>query len=270
MFGVGGDGGLGLGSPAGDRKASPNWMTAHTAAGLVPSQSGGRPGAPNGTLKFLGHRADRASVTCNLNTRILVTIPGALNRTEPSCSPRTGRASGPLAQCESRSTNARTASASATAAASRSSSTPSTSRICARIPTAARSSIPTSRRGALAATSSRLRGAQDVQRHAHHTARMASFAALDTIVKRITDDGAATLSAAPGAGKTIFTGLVFEALHDADVIDRMVVLAPRRTRPWSSVDGRACPARAAHRAWPGVLALLSARVRTASSPRTSP
>lgn len=53
--------------------------------------------------------------------------------------------------------------------------------------------------------------------------------ALDRVVSRITNDGAATVSAAPGAGKTIFAGLVFEALHDADVIDRMVVFAPRRT-----------------------------------------
>ena len=73
-----------------------------------------------------------------------------------------------------------------------------------------------------------MQGAQDV-RDTRTTPREWQLAALDTIVKRITDDGAATLSAAPGAGKTIFTGLVFEALHNADVIDRMVVLAPRRT-----------------------------------------
>lgn len=52
--------------------------------------------------------------------------------------------------------------------------------------------------------------------------------ALDRIVARIAADGAATLSAAPGAGKTVFAGLVFEALHEADLIDRMVVLVPRR------------------------------------------
>lgn len=53
--------------------------------------------------------------------------------------------------------------------------------------------------------------------------------ALDGVVQRITRDGAATVSAAPGAGKTVFAGLVFEALYAADVVDRMVVLAPRRT-----------------------------------------
>jgi superfamily II DNA or RNA helicase len=53
--------------------------------------------------------------------------------------------------------------------------------------------------------------------------------ALDPVVARIIADGAATVSAAPGAGKTIFAGLVFEALRDADYVDRMVVLTPRRT-----------------------------------------
>jgi len=53
--------------------------------------------------------------------------------------------------------------------------------------------------------------------------------ALDRIVARIARDGVATVSAAPGAGKTIFAGLVFEALYEADLVDRMVVLAPRLT-----------------------------------------
>jgi superfamily II DNA or RNA helicase len=53
--------------------------------------------------------------------------------------------------------------------------------------------------------------------------------ALDPVVARIKSDGAATVSAAPGAGKTVFAGLVFEALHEAGFVDRMVVLTPRRT-----------------------------------------
>jgi superfamily II DNA or RNA helicase len=53
--------------------------------------------------------------------------------------------------------------------------------------------------------------------------------ALDPVVARIIADGAATVSAAPGAGKTVFAGLVFEALLAADVVDRIVVLTPRRT-----------------------------------------
>lgn len=53
--------------------------------------------------------------------------------------------------------------------------------------------------------------------------------ALDPVVARIRADGAATVSAAPGAGKTVFAALVFEALRDADFVDRLVVLTPRRT-----------------------------------------
>ena len=53
--------------------------------------------------------------------------------------------------------------------------------------------------------------------------------ALDPIVAQIVDSGAATLSAAPGAGKTLFAGMVFDALFDQDVVDRLVVVAPRLT-----------------------------------------
>jgi superfamily II DNA or RNA helicase len=53
--------------------------------------------------------------------------------------------------------------------------------------------------------------------------------ALKPIVAQIVASRAATLSAAPGAGKTVFAGLVFEHLRALDVVDRMVVLAPRRT-----------------------------------------
>lgn len=51
---------------------------------------------------------------------------------------------------------------------------------------------------------------------------------LDNIVERITNTGAATLSAAPGSGKTVFAGLVFEALRDAGLVERMMVVVPRR------------------------------------------
>lgn len=53
--------------------------------------------------------------------------------------------------------------------------------------------------------------------------------ALDKVVAQIVVSGAATVSAAPGAGKTVFAGLVFEALREADVVDRLVVVAPRQT-----------------------------------------
>jgi superfamily II DNA or RNA helicase len=53
--------------------------------------------------------------------------------------------------------------------------------------------------------------------------------ALDRIVERISRTRVATVAAAPGAGKTVFGSLVFEALRDADLVDRLVVLAPRAT-----------------------------------------
>jgi superfamily II DNA or RNA helicase len=71
-------------------------------------------------------------------------------------------------------------------------------------------------------------GAEDV-RDTRTSPRAWQVEALNRVIARITRDGAATVSAAPGAGKTIFAGLVFEALYDADVVDRMVVLAPRLT-----------------------------------------
>jgi superfamily II DNA or RNA helicase len=53
--------------------------------------------------------------------------------------------------------------------------------------------------------------------------------ALSVIVERIAQMGAATVAAAPGAGKTVFAALVFEQLRDAGLVDRMVVLTPNRT-----------------------------------------
>jgi superfamily II DNA or RNA helicase len=50
---------------------------------------------------------------------------------------------------------------------------------------------------------------------------------LDKIVGAIARTGAATLSAAPGAGKTLFAAFVFEALRAAGVIERMLVVVPK-------------------------------------------
>lgn len=61
------------------------------------------------------------------------------------------------------------------------------------------------------------------------TPRTWQLQALDRVLSAITRGGAATVSAAPGAGKTVFAGLVFEALRELGIVDRMVVLAPRRT-----------------------------------------
>lgn len=53
--------------------------------------------------------------------------------------------------------------------------------------------------------------------------------ALEKVVTQIAGTRVATVAAAPGAGKTVFAALVFEALRASDHVDRMVVLAPRRT-----------------------------------------
>jgi superfamily II DNA or RNA helicase len=51
---------------------------------------------------------------------------------------------------------------------------------------------------------------------------------LDKVVGAIARTGAGTLSAAPGAGKTIFAGLAFESLREAGIVERMLVVVPRR------------------------------------------
>jgi superfamily II DNA or RNA helicase len=70
-------------------------------------------------------------------------------------------------------------------------------------------------------------GQRDVADH-RVLAREWQVEALDVIVDKLLH-GAATLSAAPGAGKTLFAGLVFERLYELDVVDRMIVLVPRTT-----------------------------------------
>jgi superfamily II DNA or RNA helicase len=52
--------------------------------------------------------------------------------------------------------------------------------------------------------------------------------ALDQVTAAIARTGAATVSAAPGSGKTVFAALVFEALYEAGLVDRMLVFVPRR------------------------------------------
>lgn len=53
--------------------------------------------------------------------------------------------------------------------------------------------------------------------------------ALPQVVERIANSQVATVAAAPGAGKTVFASFVFEALAAMGVVERMVVLAPRKT-----------------------------------------
>jgi superfamily II DNA or RNA helicase len=71
-------------------------------------------------------------------------------------------------------------------------------------------------------------GARDVG-DTRVTPREWQLRALDRIVERIIRSQVATVAAAPGSGKTVFGSLVFETLRDADVVDRLVVLAPRAT-----------------------------------------
>jgi superfamily II DNA or RNA helicase len=71
-------------------------------------------------------------------------------------------------------------------------------------------------------------GARDV-RDTRVVPRAWQLEALPVIVERIAQTGAATVAAAPGAGKTVLAGLAFEMLREADVVDRLVVLTPRRT-----------------------------------------
>jgi superfamily II DNA or RNA helicase len=71
-------------------------------------------------------------------------------------------------------------------------------------------------------------GAQDVA-DTRVVPREWQLEALPMVVEAIAQTGAATVAAAPGAGKTVLAGLTFEQLRDADEIDRMVVFTPNLT-----------------------------------------
>lgn len=60
--------------------------------------------------------------------------------------------------------------------------------------------------------------------------------ALPRILRRLWQNGSATLHAASGAGKTLFAGLVFRRLHDEGQVERLVVLVPNKAlvRQWKS------------------------------------
>ena len=74
----------------------------------------------------------------------------------------------------------------------------------------------------------RINGAADVL-DPRSPAREWQVEALGVIAPKILATGAATLSAAPAAGKTIFAGLVFDRLAELGFVERMVVLVPRDT-----------------------------------------
>jgi superfamily II DNA or RNA helicase len=73
-----------------------------------------------------------------------------------------------------------------------------------------------------------INGARDVT-DPRTPARAWQLEALDVVVPKILNTGAATLSAAPAAGKTIFAGLVFMRLAELGFVNRMIVLVPRNT-----------------------------------------
>jgi superfamily II DNA or RNA helicase len=50
--------------------------------------------------------------------------------------------------------------------------------------------------------------------------------ALPVILRQLWTSGVATLHAAPGAGKTLFAGAVFQKLRDAGFVDRLIVVVP--------------------------------------------
>lgn len=64
--------------------------------------------------------------------------------------------------------------------------------------------------------------------------------ALPVILHRIWQTGVATINAAPGAGKTIFAGLVFKHLLEANLVERLVVVCPNTVLvdQWKRVMGK--------------------------------
>ena len=60
--------------------------------------------------------------------------------------------------------------------------------------------------------------------------------ALPTVIERIQHTRVATVAAAPGAGKTVFSGFVFRALRELGLVERLVVFAPRVTlvKQWAN------------------------------------
>jgi superfamily II DNA or RNA helicase len=67
------------------------------------------------------------------------------------------------------------------------------------------------------------------------------FRELDKVVGAIMRSGAATLSGAPGAGKTLFAAFVFEALRNTGLVERLMVVVPRLglAKQWSDALARA-------------------------------
>ena len=78
-------------------------------------------------------------------------------------------------------------------------------------------------------------GAQDASYASLPTPREWQAQAMDVVLERLWQTGSATVHAAPGAGKTLFAGLVFRRLAASGLVGRMVVVVPNRAlqRQWA-------------------------------------
>jgi superfamily II DNA or RNA helicase len=82
-------------------------------------------------------------------------------------------------------------------------------------------------------------GAQDTEEFRGVVPREWQTQALTVILERIWSTGAATLHAAPGAGKTFFAGMLFQRLHAAGLASRLVIVVPNTAvvRQWADALG---------------------------------
>jgi len=82
-------------------------------------------------------------------------------------------------------------------------------------------------------------GAQNAVPPAEITLRPWQADALDVVLEQLWDTGVATVNAAPGAGKTMFAGLVHRRLVAAGFVERMLVVVPSSAlrRQWVDALG---------------------------------
>jgi len=83
-------------------------------------------------------------------------------------------------------------------------------------------------------------GAQDSELAEGVTLRQWQARAFPVILKQLYKSGVATLHAAPGAGKTLFAGAVFQRLYERGLVKRLVVVVPNLAivEQWRETLGR--------------------------------
>jgi superfamily II DNA or RNA helicase len=83
-------------------------------------------------------------------------------------------------------------------------------------------------------------GAQDSELAEGVTLRQWQQQALPVILRQLYQNGVATLHAAPGAGKTLFAGAVFQRLFELQYVNRLVVVVPNLAivEQWRETLGR--------------------------------